>query len=374
MRARLLFCAVVVALGSAGFSQKSLQKKLNTVRTKKDNLRRELQKVKKESVIVAGDIKWVDNRLDQLESDLEKSTDDLEGSKQKQARLAVEVIEAGKRLEARRAQVGLRLKRGYMKGQSSFLSVLVGTQTVGDLVSKKVLRDAITKRDHEVFEDFRILKAEMILKKKQQDSEVARYARLKAAQQSNQSALNDARGEKLDLLQDLKGKQDRIKEMIAQFEADERSIASEIATYLKRSRANATSPVMPNFTGRFSRPANGPVTSRFGYRFHPILKINRLHAGVDFGAPSGSPIRAAADGVVVWAGYKGGFGNTIIIDHGGGIMTLYGHSSRLFVGTGARVKRGDRVAAVGNTGLSTAPHLHFEVRVNGKPVDPLGRL
>ena len=210
--------------------------------------------------------------------------------------------------------------------------------------------------------------------KKQQDSEVARYARLKAAQQSNQSALNDARGEKLDLLQDLKGKQDRIKEMIAQFEADERSIASEIATYLKRSRANTTSPVMPNFTGRFSRPANGQITSRFGYRFHPILKINRLHAGVDFGAPSGSPIRAAADGVVVWAGYKGGFGNTIIIDHGGGIMTLYGHSSRLFVGTGARVKRGDRVAAVGNTGLSTAPHLHFEVRVNGKPVDPLGRL
>ena len=374
MRIRLLLCTLLIALCGAGTAQKSLQKKLNTVRSKKDNLRRELQKVKKESVIVASDIKWVDTRLDQLENDLEKSTDDLAGSKERQARLAVEVVEAGKRLESRRAQVGMRLRKGYMKGQSSFLSVLVGTQTVGDLVSRKVLRDAITKRDHEVFEDFRILKAEMVVKKKQQDAEVARYVRLKAAQQSNQNALNDARGEKLDLLQDLKGKQDRIKEMIAQFEADERSISADIALYLKKSRTNSSASALPNFTGRFSRPTTGPMTSRYGYRFHPILKVNRLHAGVDFGAPAGSPIRAAADGVVAWAGYKGGFGNTIIIDHGGGIMTLYGHSSRLFVGTGARVKRGDRIAAVGSTGLSTAPHLHFEVRVNGRPVDPLGRL
>jgi len=105
-----------------------------------------------------------------------------------------------------------------------------------------------------------------------------------------------------------------------------------------------------------------------------VLGTQRLHAGVDFGAPSGTPIVAAAAGTVVSAGWQGGYGNAVIIDHGGGEATLYGHQSRLAVSSGGSVRRGQIIGYVGSTGMSTGPHLHFELRINGVPTDPMPRL
>lgn len=127
-------------------------------------------------------------------------------------------------------------------------------------------------------------------------------------------------------------------------------------------------------TGQFGFPSAGPVTSGFGWRTHPILGYERFHSGVDFGAEYGSVITAADNGAVIFAGWYGGYGNAVIIDHGNGLSTLYGHASELYVSEGQAVKRGQAIAAVGSTGLSTGPHLHFEVRQNGEPVDPLAYL
>ncbi len=123
-------------------------------------------------------------------------------------------------------------------------------------------------------------------------------------------------------------------------------------------------------TGRLVRPVGGPVTSGFGWRIHPVYGTRRLHAGIDFGVATGTPVQAADTGTVIFAGWYGGYGNTVIINHGGGITTLYAHNSRLSVGQGQQVQRGQVVAGSGSTGLSTGPHVHFEVRVNGQPVDP----
>jgi murein DD-endopeptidase MepM/ murein hydrolase activator NlpD len=112
------------------------------------------------------------------------------------------------------------------------------------------------------------------------------------------------------------------------------------------------------------------VGSKFGMRFHPILGISRLHAGADFGAPSGMEIHAPADGVVVLAEVRGGYGNTIVIDHGDSLGTLYGHTSAMLVKPGDQVLRGEVIGLVGSTGLSTGPHLHFETRIKGQPIDP----
>lgn len=125
-------------------------------------------------------------------------------------------------------------------------------------------------------------------------------------------------------------------------------------------------------TGDMVRPVSGPVTSPFGYRIHPILRYRKLHTGVDFGVGYGSPIRAADSGAVIYATWMGGYGNVIIVDHGRGISTLYAHQSSLAVSNGTRVTRGQTIGYVGSTGFSTGPHLHFEVRVNGNPVDPMG--
>jgi len=119
-------------------------------------------------------------------------------------------------------------------------------------------------------------------------------------------------------------------------------------------------------------PTQGWLTSAFSsMRDHPILHVARPHEGIDVTAPMGSPIEAPAAGVVSDAGWESGYGNTVTIDHGYGIVTKFAHASKLLVRTGQRVQRGQRIALVGNTGLATGPHLHYEVHVNGRPVDPL---
>ena len=134
--------------------------------------------------------------------------------------------------------------------------------------------------------------------------------------------------------------------------------------------ANAERPPQTESSGLIM-PAQGPVTSYFGYRYHPILHFTRFHAGIDIGAGWGSPIVAAADGQVAAAGWAGGYGREVQIAHGGGIVSLYGHMSEIATSAGSYVHAGQVIGYVGSSGLSTGPHVHFEVRMNGAPVNPL---
>jgi len=168
-----------------------------------------------------------------------------------------------------------------------------------------------------------------------------------AAEQQEQQAIEGLRARKAD------------------FEAQYDAVQAQISASV--SRGNPT----PG-NHRFSWPVNGPITSPFGYRNDPVLGGNRLHAGVDIGASSGTPIKAAGDGVVIMAGWNGGYGNFTLIDHGGGLATGYGHQSSIGVRVGQHVSTGEVIGNVGSTGASTGPHLHWEVRVNGTPVDPMG--
>jgi murein DD-endopeptidase MepM/ murein hydrolase activator NlpD len=118
-------------------------------------------------------------------------------------------------------------------------------------------------------------------------------------------------------------------------------------------------------------PVHGWVTSNFGYRFSPWGDGVKMHKGIDIASPIGTPVFAPSDGTVIFSGYKGGYGNALIIDHGYGVTTLYGHNSQLFVTEGEHVSRGEKVSAVGSTGSSTGPHLHYEVHVDGIPTDPM---
>jgi len=120
-------------------------------------------------------------------------------------------------------------------------------------------------------------------------------------------------------------------------------------------------------------PARGVFTSGFGLRRHPVFRILRMHTGQDIAAPYGTPVRAAADGQVLYTGWFGGYGKIVVIDHGGGLSTLYAHLSAILTGEGAVVRRGQVIGRVGSTGYSTGPHVHFEVRVNGRPIDPVQR-
>ena len=117
-------------------------------------------------------------------------------------------------------------------------------------------------------------------------------------------------------------------------------------------------------------PARGWVTSNFGMREDPFTGARKMHAGIDIAAQPGTPVYAPADGTVIYSGHEAGYGNLVIVDHGYGVQTFYGHLSESFVKAGQKVKRGDKIAAIGNTGRSTGPHLHYEVRIDGIPQKP----
>jgi murein DD-endopeptidase MepM/ murein hydrolase activator NlpD len=179
---------------------------------------------------------------------------------------------------------------------------------------------------------------------------------------ANQGALVDA--------------QSRKKADLASLSAQERADAGEIDSLqqvsaelaAKIQAAQSHSTVQHTGSGQLSWPVSAPITSPFGWRW------GRMHEGIDLGAAYGTPIAAAAAGTLIYAGWLGGYGNLTVIDHGGGLATAYGHQSRIAVSVGQQVARGEIIGYVGSTGHSTGPHLHFEVRVNGQAVDPLGYL
>jgi murein DD-endopeptidase MepM/ murein hydrolase activator NlpD len=168
--------------------------------------------------------------------------------------------------------------------------------------------------------------------------------------------------------------------LLAQLRTRKSEFQSQIAALQRQSDAlaamlrsrQAGQGLVPSGHGVLAVPIPGaPITSGFGPRTHPIYGDVRMHTGIDFGAGYGTPIRAAGDGVVVSAGPLGGYGNATVIDHGNGLATLYAHQSDMAVVPGQRVSRGQVIGYVGSTGFSTGPHLHFEVRVRGTPVDPM---
>lgn len=173
---------------------------------------------------------------------------------------------------------------------------------------------------------------------------------------------------------------ERLKKDKAYYEKTEKELANQSANIqnmiakLSKNNAGSSSQVKITSTG-FIRPISGPITSPFGYRIHPIFKSRIFHSGIDIGGPNGGAIRASNDGKVIYSGWYGGYGKVVILDHGivngQPITTLYAHMSSIGVSNGQMVKKGQTLGREGSTGYSTGPHCHFEVRVNGKPVNPL---
>jgi len=347
-----------------------LRNNLKSIKSKKSAIKKKLRETTHQVNVVRGDLHEVDARLTHVENQLEETTDRLDKGRQEQKSVAIQLVEATKRFEVTKEEVRKRLRWMYVHGEDSGLSVLTGATSTGDIASRAYLMERIAKKDRELFSNFKKQREEVAAKKRRQDQLVVEIRGLVDTQKHQHASLESVKGEKQQVLKGLQAKQGELKEMLSQFEQDERQIQSQIEAFM-RSQTSHGHVEGPAPKGKFGRPSNGHFSSGFGMRYHPILHINRMHTGVDFGAPYGSPIFAANDGVVIAAQQMRGYGNVVIVDHGGGISTVYGHCSRILVGNGQRVKRGQRIANVGSTGLSTGPHLHFEVRVKGKPVNPM---
>ncbi len=348
--------------------QSALSRALTKVKQKKAQVQSELRRKARETDKMEDDIHAVDAQMSRLADKIDQTTEQLAKGKAEQEQIAAYLRAQTVKFDEVREQVRQRLRSIYAQGESSSLSLLVGTQSIGDLATRKALVERIADRDRELFSQVRILRDQILEKKKEQDVLVAKIAELNATQKQDLEELEAARAKKKQIYSVLKAQEDLLETQYNQMQRESRVIEQQI--FEIQSRTTGT----PIFKGKFIMPVNGRRSSGFGVRTHPISGRRKMHNGQDIAAPSGTPIKAAGAGKVIAATYLNGYGNTVIIDHGGKISTLYGHCSRLFVRVGQSVTQGQKIAAVGSTGYSTGPHLHFEVRVNGKPVNPMSRL
>lgn len=363
----LALASITVYAQDKGQDPTELNKSLSEVRDKQDELQRKINRVNSQRNRVKRDIKSVDQDLTRVSSALIQTSNRLDNSIERRNVLEGELESASTQMDGYRERVEERLRQMYRQSDHSVLTLLVSADTVGEFAERKALLERIAKRDKELFESYKQLREEISSKKSEQEQLIGQISDLKSQHEQRQGELEEVQQEKKEVLRDLTAQQRKLQKEFDEFDRQERILAAKIKKY---QAGQAGTEGALSFGGSMIKPADGPYTSSFGNRFHPILKKNRPHNGVDIGAPNRSRISAAANGIVITAGWINGFGNTVVIDHGDGISTLYGHCSVIYVTEGQTVTMGDKIAAVGSTGLATGPHLHFEVRVNGVPKNP----
>ena len=277
----------------------------------------------------------------------------------------------GKDYEQKSDRLGTRVRDIYMHGQISYLDVLFGAKDFGDLMTRMDLLKRVIHDDYEL--------VHTVLDEKQEietrQAELEKDKKTQAEEEQKTRAAREVMEQKVAKQQALIEKMKSDKAVFDQ-QYDELMAASKQIADMIRGRHYRVEPSSGGGSGSGGMiwPISGPITSEFGWRTHPITGDQRFHSGLDIGGDYGIPVHAAQGGTVTYAGWISGYGNTVIIDHGGGITTLYGHNQSLAVSEGQSVSQGETISYCGSTGNSTGPHCHFEVRQNGEPVSPYGYL
>ena len=333
----------------------------------------------------------VSEQLRQIEGQLRQATTELNTITEQ--RVAVEnditlnerqLAEAQKRLEGREAVFYKRVRDIYINGRLSYLDVVIGSKDFSDFANRLEVLKRIIDSDINLISEIKKERAQIEAHKKKLEEDRAKLVELEKAALAKQAEIEQKKAERNVVLQ--KAQNDRAVAMQAIEELNASS--AQISAMLKERQAaraaaaaaaaqsagQGSSYTWVQGTGQLGWPVSGEITSPYGYRVHPIWGTTIYHSGIDIGVDEGTPVHAADSGVIVWSGWMGGYGYAVVIDHGNGLSTLYGHNSELAVDEGQSVSKGQVVAYAGSTGNSTGPHVHFEVRENGDPVDPMGYL
>lgn len=364
---------LALPMGSNAKSAAELQQDIARKRAKEGVLTSEIQGMSSKIRGLQGRIRKLQARQNTIQADLDRK-------EARQREIAVEL----KRTRARLARLKARLAHGkkvlskrivavYKAGEPDILTVALQSDGFAQLVERTTYLHEVAKQDKRVILAVTGLKDETKRETVKLAKLEAEASRLVAQVKARRDEVASAKGQLADRRGDLSSARNSRQSTLAHVSSSRREDEEDLAAMQRSSNAvqgylQQDAGPIKHGTGRFIYPINGTFTSPFGPRW------GRLHAGIDLAAPSGTPIRAADGGRVRYAGWMSGYGNYTCIQHSGSLSTCYAHQSSIGVSVGQQVKQGQVIGAVGNTGHSFGAHLHFEVRVNGSPVDPMGYL
>ena len=370
--------------------RRGVDRRLEVLGARSTGLSRRLNRLDEERGFQERVIAALDKDLTGLNSRIEALDAELRAAQARLTLLLSQLDDLSDELAARIDRFTDRAVAAYMAGPVGYVEGFLTSQSVTDLVDRYAYYESAMNSDTETLQEIEGLKESTEVRRKliedQKEAIAAGKTRLESDRATLQTIrsqraaatarLESAMAEKRALLDRVEGSRSRLRSLEDQLVEDSNQIEALLAALAARradqARTGGPTVASPVVAGaRFMWPTAGAVVSPFGYRVHPIFGDLRLHAGIDIGAAYGAPVVAGDLGTVVFAGAMGGYGNAIVVDHGGGIATTYNHLSAFAAVSGQQVTRGEVLGSVGCTGYCTGPHLHFEVRVNGTPVDPM---
>ncbi|NLM20249.1 MAG: peptidoglycan DD-metalloendopeptidase family protein [Peptococcaceae bacterium] len=314
-------------------------------------------------------------QIQQLTTQISTAELDLRKKEQAYAEAQQAVVTIKKEVNAKQIELNdrqdvlrQRVRTIYEEGQMSYLEVIFQATDLADFISRVEYMSCLVENDRNILNDIRVQKQELDKKKEELEAKLEHAEKLKREAEQAKSHLDNIKAKKEVALAQNEQDQAALLEQIEKLEKDSKELEAKIRELQAKNAGT-------NINGSISvwpTPGCKYITSPFGYRIHPITRQHKLHTGVDIGAPHGSNIVAAGSGIVIFSGWYGAYGNAVIIDHGNGLSSLYGHMSSRSVAVNAKVAPGQSIGKVGSTGWSTGPHLHFEIRKNGEPVNPMG--
>lgn len=370
---RKLLC-IVLALMICSICVISYADNIEELRSKSQELKNQIEESNSELKEVQEELSSNLQQVQKLDETIEKSETQLKQLNEKIEELQKTISEVEEKLgiiqedyNTQKKLLEERLVSLYEAGDTNYIDVILSSKSLSDFLSNYYLISEITLYDTELLNEVESQKNLIETQKNILDVKRQEMSTTKQTQIKTSKVLENTKNLRGHYILQLSESEQKIQNDIDEYNRQYKEVEQEILLLSQ----NGISEEYIGGVMAWPVPGYTRITSQYGMRTHPITGVYKLHTGVDIGAPMGANFIATNDGVVTKAGYNGAYGNMVIIDHGGGISTLYAHGSEIVVQVGQQVKQGDIVLKVGSTGYSTGPHAHFEVRVNGSTINPL---